>query len=183
MSKTTSSTNTVSYRLATRHDVDALVELINAAYRPAAGAAGWTHEAALVDGARIGQAQLLDTLQAQDSVLIVAQVGGALAGCVEVRANDDTAYIGTLAVSPSAQDRGLGKGLLNEAEQFARRRWHLATAVMIVLSARRELIDFYLRRGYVRTGHVTDYPMDAGVGIPRDASLTIETLTKSIRPD
>ncbi|WP_396331302.1 hypothetical protein [Burkholderia anthina] len=31
--------------------------------------------------------------------------------------------------------------------------------------------------------HVTDYPMDAGVGIPRGASLTIETLTKGIRPD
>ncbi|MBY4870142.1 MULTISPECIES: GNAT family N-acetyltransferase [Burkholderia] len=183
MSKTTGSTDAVNYRLATQHDVDALVELINAAYRPAAGAAGWTHEAALVDGARIGPVQLLETLQAQDSVLIVAATRGALAGCIEVRANDDTAYIGTLAVSPSAQDRGLGKGLLNEAEQFASRRWHLAKAVMTVLSARRELIDFYLRRGYVRTGHVTGYPINAGVGIPRDAGLTIETLTKSIQPD
>ncbi|MBZ5788540.1 GNAT family N-acetyltransferase [Burkholderia contaminans] len=171
------------YRTANGHDVDALVQLINSAYRPTAAAAGWTHEASLVDGPRIASSQLVDTLRAPDSVLLVADVEGQIAGCIEVRKDGNVAYIGTLAVSPSMQDRGLGKALLNEAEQFAGRRWQIGKAVMVVLSARHELIDFYLRRGYTRTGERTGYPFDAGVGTPRDRTLTIETLTKDIVRD
>ena len=39
-------------RQARPDDVAAIVDLVNRAYRPAAGASGWTHEAALVAGAR-----------------------------------------------------------------------------------------------------------------------------------
>ena len=81
------------------------------------------------------------------------------------------------------QDRGLGKALLHEAEQFAVRSWQIETAVMVVLSARRELSDFYLRRGYTRTGERMGYPFDAGVGRPRDESLTIETLIRNTARD
>ncbi|VWD41012.1 GCN5-related N-acetyltransferase [Burkholderia lata] len=169
-----------SYRIANEQDVDALVELVNAAYRPTTAATGWTHEASLIDGPRITSSQLAATLRAPDSVLLVAEIDGRIAGCIEVRKDGTTAYIGTLAVAPSMQDRGLGKALLHEAEQFAVRNWQIETTVMVVLSARRELIDFYLRRGYTRTGERTGYPFDAGVGRPRDETLTIETLTRNI---
>lgn len=168
------------HRAATDQDIDALVQLVNSAYRPATTAAGWTHEAALVDGPRITSSQLADTLRAPHVALLVAEMDGEIAGCIEVRNEEDVAYIGTFAVSPSMQDYGLGKALLNEAEQFASRRWQIGKAVMVVLSARVELIDFYLRRGYTRTGELMRYPFDAGVGVPRDANLTIETLTKDI---
>jgi hypothetical protein len=52
---------------------------------------------------------------------------------------------------------------------------------MVVLSARHELIEFYLRRGYSRTGEVSAYPVDADVGIPKIADLMIETLAKKTR--
>ncbi|MFL9865648.1 N-acetyltransferase [Paraburkholderia fungorum] len=172
----------VSYRAAREQDVDAIVWLVNAAYRPIAGMAGWTHEGAMIDGPRIASSLVFDTLLAPDSALIVAQAEREIVGCVEVRADGDEAYIGTLAVSPAMQDCGLGKALLSEAERFANRRWNIAKAVMVVLSAREELIDFYLRRGYVRTGEVMSYPVDAGVGIPRDEGLTVEKLVKSIGP-
>ncbi|HHX4059894.1 MAG: GNAT family N-acetyltransferase [Burkholderia contaminans] len=169
-----------SYRIATEQDVDALVQLVNAAYRPTTDAAGWTHEASLIDGPRITSSQLAATLHAPDAVLLVAKIDGGVAGCIEVRKAGDVAYIGTLAVAPSMQDRGLGKALLNEAEQFAVRHWGIGTAVMVVVSVRHELIDFYLRRGYRRTGERTGYPFDAGVGRPRDENLTVETLTRNI---
>ncbi|AKM44400.1 GNAT family N-acetyltransferase [Burkholderia contaminans] len=169
-----------SYRAANEQDVDALVRLVNSAYRPTAGAAGWTHEADLIDGPRITSVQLVTALRATDSVLLVAEIEGRIAGCIEVRKDGNTAYFGTLAVSPSMQDRGLGKALLSEAEQFAIRSWKIGTAVMVVLSIRHELINFYLRRGYTRTGEPMRYPFDAGVGMPRDDGLTIETLTRNI---
>lgn len=37
---------------------------------------------------------------------------------------------------------------------------------MWVLNLRDELIDFYLRRDYVKTGRISSYPVDAGVGEP-----------------
>ena len=49
---------------------------------------------------------------------------------------------------------------------------------MVVLSAREELIGFYLRRGYRRTGEVMDYPIEAGVGMPLYSELSIEVLEK-----
>ncbi|MCA8001869.1 GNAT family N-acetyltransferase [Burkholderia metallica] len=171
------------YRTANEQDVDALVRLVNAAYRPTTAAAGWTHESALIDGPRITSSQLAATLRTPDTVLLVAEIDGRIAGCIEVRKDGSAAYIGTLAVAPSVQDRGLGKALLNEAEQFAVRSWKIQTAAMIVLSVRHELIDFYLRRGYTRTGERKGYPLDARVGRPRDANLTVETLTKDIAPD
>ncbi|OXJ07265.1 GNAT family N-acetyltransferase [Burkholderia sp. HI2500] len=169
-----------SYRAAREQDVDVLVELVNAAYRPTTSAGGWTHESALIDGPRITSSQLGSALRAPDSILLVAEIDGSIAGCIEVRKDGDAAYIGTLAVAPSMQNHGLGKALLHEAEQFAVRNWQIGTAVMVVLSARRELIDFYLRRGYTQTGERMGYPFDAGVGRPRDESLTIETLTRNI---
>jgi len=181
MDETTRATKrAASYRAASEQDVAALVELVNAAYRPTTAAAGWTHESAWIDGPRITSSQLAATLRAPDSVLLVAEIDGSIAGCIEVRKDENAAYIGTLAVAPSMQDHGLGKALLHEAEQFAVRNWKIGTAVMVVLSARHELIDFYLRRGYTRTGERMGYPLDAGVGRPRDENLTIETLTRTI---
>lgn len=90
-----------SYRIANEKDVGALVELVNAAYRPTTAAAGWTHEAALIDGPRITAPQLAATLRAPDTVLLVAEIDGGIAGCIEVRKDGTAAYIGTLAVAPS----------------------------------------------------------------------------------
>ncbi len=40
------------------------------------------------------------------------------------------------------------------------------------------LISFYLRRGYLQTGFVMDYPLSAGAGTPKQAELKVEVLEK-----
>ena len=49
---------------------------------------------------------------------------------------------------------------------------------MVVVSSRRELISFYLRRGYRKTGSIMDYPLSQGAGIPKNPVLKIEVLEK-----
>ena len=44
---------------------------------------------------------------------------------------------------------------------------NLTDFVMWVLSVRHELIAYYERRGYLKTGVIEDYPLDANVGIPQ----------------
>jgi hypothetical protein len=49
---------------------------------------------------------------------------------------------------------------------------------MVVISQREELISFYERRGYRRTGEIAEYPLHLNVGVPRAEGLTIEYLEK-----
>jgi hypothetical protein len=49
---------------------------------------------------------------------------------------------------------------------------------MTVITERAELVSFYLRRGYIRTGKIQKYSASAGVGIPKVSGLTLEILEK-----
>jgi hypothetical protein len=49
---------------------------------------------------------------------------------------------------------------------------------MSVLSSRPELLAFYERRGYARTGEQAAYPVGAGVGTPRSEALHVLSLEK-----
>ncbi len=82
-----------------------------------------------------------------------------------------------LAVAADCQGGGLGKAMLAHAEAHAVQRWQVEKFVMRVLPARAELLAFYLRREYRRSGEVSDYPVNAA-GVPLQAELKIETLEK-----
>jgi hypothetical protein len=68
--------------------------------------------------------------------------------------------------------------MLQHAEDFAAARFKATDIRMAVLAARPELIAFYERRGYARTGQVADYPVAAGVGQPRVEGLKVAILGK-----
>jgi ribosomal protein S18 acetylase RimI-like enzyme len=58
-----------------------------------------------------------------------------------------------LTVSPTLQANGLGRQLLQAAEEYARSiNYH--TITMTVITTRTELLEWYERRGYSKTGEV-----------------------------
>jgi len=87
-------------------------------------------------------------------------------------------HFGMLSVAPHLQARGLGKAMLEAAEHHASARWQSQRFLMWVLSTRTELINFYLRRGYRRTGELLDFPLDANAGTPKVSGLTLAGLEK-----
>jgi ribosomal protein S18 acetylase RimI-like enzyme len=167
-------------RPANVHDVDALMAMVNAAYRPPPGNAGWTHESKLVTGPRINRVQLLNAVAESTGVLLVKVLNNSIVACVQIQRQGADSYIGMLTVSQSEQKLGLGKAMLDYAETYAITEFSAERLIMVVLSARHELIEFYFRRGYARTGEVRAYPVDAGVGTPKTADLMIETLEKKV---
>lgn len=168
-----------NFRQATRADAAVLSALINAAYRPENEATSWTHESALIAGARISTEQLLEIIGKSDSVLLTASYQQQLVACVQVsKATDDSCYIGMLAVNPVWQTAGFGKQMLNYAEYYAHTEFGARKFVISVLQARGELIAFYLRRGYQQTGEFLEYPITLGVGIPKKSGLQLEVLEK-----
>jgi ribosomal protein S18 acetylase RimI-like enzyme len=170
-------------RLATAADAEAIARLVNQAYRPVAGLAGWTHEAEWVAGNRTDTEQVLALLQKPQSRLLLGVRNASLVACVHVERMGAVSYIGMLAVISQLQARGAGKQLLAAAERYASQQFAAERVQMRVLNTRTELLAFYLRRGYQSIGTLSDYPLAAGVGAPRVAGLRVLTLEKHITAD
>jgi GNAT superfamily N-acetyltransferase len=168
------------FRAAGHADVDAVVALVESAYRGESGRRGWTTESDLLDGRRT-DAELVAPLlvSPDDGLILLAIVDGNLRACCHIERQDDSAYFGMFAVDPSWQGGGLGKRVLAEAERFARETWHCRAMHMAVIDLRSELIAWYERRGYRRTGEYKAFPYgDERVGIPRRDDLRFEVLIK-----
>jgi ribosomal protein S18 acetylase RimI-like enzyme len=167
-----------TFRAATAADVPALVTLINRAYRSEASQAGWTTEGHLLDGPRIDEATLLQMLAAPPAVLLQAELPGQLAGCVYLEPQGPALYLSMLAVDPAAQAHGLGRQLLAQAERHAYQAG-CTTIKMSVLALRPELLAWYERQGYRRTGASEPFPATTRFGRPRQP-LTLLALEKNV---
>ncbi|MGH3241056.1 MAG: GNAT family N-acetyltransferase [Spirillospora sp.] len=170
-----------SFRTATPADVPGLVALIESAYRGEASRAGWTTEADILDGQRTDPDMVAAIVADAAGRMLLAETGGVLAACCQLENRDGYAYFGTFAVSPGMQGGGLGKQLLAEAERLARDEWGAAEMRMTVITARDELIAWYVRRGYVRTGELAPFPYgDDRFGLPKRDDLQFELLIKKL---
>jgi ribosomal protein S18 acetylase RimI-like enzyme len=165
-------------RSAVSADATVIAQLVNKAYRPQGTATGWTHESALVSGDRTTAEQVVELLAKPYSIILVGLENGEIIACIHIEKHGHSSHIGMLAVCPSLQATGVGKQILVFAEQFAKSNFTAEKFVMQVMSSRIELIDFYLRRGYHKTGVLLDYPIAAGVGVPIYPGLTLERLEK-----
>ena len=172
--------NIDEYRIATVTDVPELASLINGAYRPRGSVAGWTHEADLIDGERINHQQLTDLLQQDRATVLLGLHKGEIVACVNINEEAGTTYLAMLTVKPSFQNFGLGKEMLQLAEEYAENQYECSLFNLFVISQRKELYDFYLRRGYQSTEIISDYPANAGVGIPKVEGLKLSLLTKQL---
>ena len=153
----------MQFREATIEDIDEIVTLVNVAYR---GEKGWTTENALVDGDRTTSAEVLGYITNPKSHLFV-MAGNSIKSIICVEEQEKKAYIGFFAVHPSLQGEGIGKELLQKAENFAINTLGINHFTMSVLADRVELIEFYERRGYIRTNLIEEYPKDLNVGTPK----------------
>jgi ribosomal protein S18 acetylase RimI-like enzyme len=137
---------------ATLADVPELVDLINSAYRGESSKKGWTTEANLIDGQRINKESLEQQITDLQTVILKnTNNEGQITGCVYLQKQRDKVYLGMLTVSPTLQANGLGKLLLNAAEAYAQ-SINCTAITMTVITTRTELINWYERRGYTKTG-------------------------------
>lgn len=151
----------------------AISDLINLTYR---GSAGWTTEAAIIQGDRTNRQEIEIAMQNSGAHFFVVNLPSMLASCIYVAPEKEHAYIGFFSVHPDLQGHGLGKYMLEQAETFASSVMNVHQFVIFVISQRTELIEFYQRRGYYCTGRIEAYPVY--LGAPKIAGLTIEYLEK-----
>jgi GNAT superfamily N-acetyltransferase len=169
-------------RLAGPADIDPVVDLVESAYRGDASRVGWTTEADLLDGRRTDADAVGELVSAPGALLVLAEQAGGLVGCYHLRRElGASAYFGMFAVRPDVQGRGIGAGLLDDAERRALEELGASRIYMTVLAQRHELIAFYGRRGFTATGETRPFPHVGGrFGVPRVADLVFVVLAKSL---
>ncbi|WP_338675050.1 GNAT family N-acetyltransferase [Streptomyces sp. SCSIO 30461] len=171
-----------AYREGTEADVAALVALVDRAYRGDSSRSGWTNEADILDGNRTDHDDMLAVIGKADSTMLVVEDGdGVPVACFQLEHRGDAAYFGMFAVRPDLQGAGLGRRIIAEAERRARETWSAREMHMTVLSVREDLIAWYERRGYRRTGRTTPFPYgDERFGRPKRDDLRFELLVKEL---
>ncbi len=132
-------------------DAPALDKLVNSAYRGDSSRLGWTTEADILDGTRTDAAAIAELIKTAGTILLKYVEENEILGCVELRIEDGKLYLGMLTVRPHLQGKGIGKKLLNAAEEKAKEQ-KCTSIFMTVISVRTELIEWYVRHGYKLTG-------------------------------
>ena len=173
--------NAIVFRYAQLRDIPAIVQLVESAYRGEASRAGWTTEADFLEGQRIDAKSVQADIENLDSVIVLAESDSSLLACCHLQKKQTASYFGMFSVNPTQQGAGIGKLLIQEAERIAKYDWQCSHMEMTVIDIRHELIDFYLRRGYIRTGKHLPFPYgDERFGIPLRDDLRFETLEKPL---
>ncbi|MDI9240584.1 GNAT family N-acetyltransferase [Lysobacter sp. LF1] len=175
----------LTFRHATHADVDTLVALVESAYRGDVSKQGWTTEADMLGGRRTGPDDIVACIDRARSVILIAErvgeSGNELIACAHVAVEDGAGYFGMFSVQPTQQGGGIGKIVIAEAERVVREDWGLPAMRMTVIDIREELIAFYERRGYRRTGIKKPFPYgDARFGEPKRDDLRFEVLEKAL---
>jgi ribosomal protein S18 acetylase RimI-like enzyme len=163
-------------------DAEPIARLINSAYRGESSRKGWTTEADILDGLRTKTADITKMIKRHDAFILIGVQNNEIIATIccelQVIAFKHTAHFGMIAVKPSLQNRGHGKDMINAAETMTRREWRVAGFHMTVISLRTELIEFYERLGYQRTGEFEQFPKNPDLWQPKIEGLSLQVLVK-----
>jgi len=156
----------IRIRMAEPKDVELLARLINAAF---------VAEQPFIEGERIDPKGVREYMK--KGKFLVAEDASGLVGCVYVELRGERGYLGLLGVAPARQGTGLGRKLMDAAENYFRAAGCRAIDLRII-SPRTPLPAFYQRMGYTQTGTAPLAP-DVPVKVPCHYILMSKQLNDS----
>lgn len=133
-------TSAIRFRLATPADRPRLVEMINAAFAMES----------FLESTRTDDTRLAATME-KGQILVAEDGTNHVLASIYMEPRGDRGYLGMLAVDPAHQRSGLGRRLMQAAEDRFREQGFRAVEIT-VLNLRPELPPIYSRFGFVATG-------------------------------
>lgn len=169
------------FRRAVASDATQLVTLVRSAYRGSTSRHSWSSEADLVAGERIDKGQVLDLIERSGSMLLVLDEADGLLACCQLEDRGaGLAYLGTLAVRPTAQGRGIGRRVVTEAERRVTDEFAARALELTVLAQQQAPILWYERLGFKSTGETRPFPADPRYARPKRDDLYFVVLRKEL---
>ena len=165
-------------RNAELSDIPMIVTLVRNSYRGESSQRGWTTGSRWIEGLRTDEPQIKELLEKPKSILFVGEEDATMRGCCHVEQRGEVGCFDMLAVDPEHQGGGFGRQLVSSAEAMAR-QWGLKGMQIKVLDRQPELMLWYGRQGYAKTGERMSYPADERFGRPSAQGLYLETLLKT----
>lgn len=163
-------------------DAANIADLVNSAYRGPSSRAGWTTEADLLDGVRTSTSEVANIIRREDAFILMGVLNDTIVATVccewQFLADKSTAHLGMIAVKPTLQNRGYGKEMIQAAEAITHREWRVVGYHMAVISLRSELLAFYERLGYQKTGEFRQFPENPSLWQPKVEGLTLQYMAK-----
>ena len=152
--------NTLHFRIATLQDAPQLQQHVQAAFRAEDSRPAWTADMALGRGYLLDVQTIITQINKPETVILMATgEEDALIASVQVaKLGADLARLSMLAVDQPYQQGGIGRQVLDYAERYCRRTWGVKKMGLNALCTRKELIAWYMRRGYHKTGETSPFP-------------------------
>jgi len=119
-------------------------------------------ERPFIGGDRVDNEGTLKYLSTGQFLLL--EENDALVGCVYLEKRGDRMYLGLLSIDPASQGKGLGRKLMDEAEEFAVRAGCVAMDLRTI-SQRKDIQPFYEHLGYTVTS-MTPIPSEIPMVVP-----------------
>ncbi|WP_152632442.1 GNAT family N-acetyltransferase [Aliarcobacter butzleri] len=139
-------------------DIKEVILVINEAYRGERKNNAWTTESHLLSGIRVNEDMMKKILEEKNTKTYIAKVDNKIVGTVQAKLDGENIHIGLFAVDTKSQASGIGKKLLEFAENSSSKLWQKSTFIMEVISSRTELMNYYIRRGYQNTNNFIEFP-------------------------
>jgi len=165
-------------RIAEPKDSENVCDLVNSVYRGDNAKKGWTTEADLLEGIRIDINKVNEIISSENNVLLLITDQDKVIGSVHLEKKGSKCHLGMLSVDVNYQNRGIGRLLMDKSEEYAKTEFRCNKMEMKVIGQRKELIDYYLRRGYEITGEKEPFIVNSHFGAPKAAGLYFEYMVK-----
>lgn len=161
----------LNFEVATPDDAAQLAQLVQSAFRHVNIA--WTGpDTQLNDTFTMTPEEALRMINSPNSVFLkVSTDEGTLIACMATfKKSEELARLAMLAVDPMIMVNGIGGRVLAATEEYAVKNWGVKKLGLNALNTRELLLKWYEKCGYVKTGEVSPFPVEAvrGLGIEKD---------------
>ena len=133
-----------SIRVASVADVPAIVALVNVAFNVE------TNLEIFLEGVRTDEKNVSELMQ-KGQFFLMEENTSRLIASIYMELRGERGYFGMLAVEPSLQGQGLGRAMIEFAEEYCREQG-CTIMDLKVLSPRVELLPYYHKLGYEDMG-------------------------------
>lgn len=176
----------LQFRIATPDDADRIQHLVQSAFRTVDSRQDWTGHAELASNFRIEADEVLANITCPGIVNLVAMVdnnndGGIMASIQVSKRGTNIGRLSMIAVDDRYQRNGVGRQVLAYAEDYCRRTWCVEKFSLNALSTRKALIEWYMRRGYQKTGETSPFPREKFSNIALPVDICFVELEKDFR--